>query len=352
MDRIARALVVEDNPAWQDILAELLADLGLSVDVAVDAATAVSALAHAPHRVAVVDLSLGPDDEGNMDGLKVLEAVRKQDPGCSALLLTGFATVELAVSALTEYGAYTCLRKETFRRAEFREVVGRILAAPPVPHSTHAATSAAQSDGVATASGTRVGRALLVEDDSGWRSILAELLGEIGFSARVCTSFGEALGRIRRERYDLAVVDLSLASSTLRDNRDGFRVLREARAEGVPAVVVSGLATPSDAERLYGEYAVFAVLEKQQFDRASFRAVAREAASAGESLPGEIGALTRREREVMELVVRGLTNKGIAREMIVSENTVKRYLKTIFVKLGVDSRAAAVAKAVQAGLGR
>ena len=46
----------------------------------------------------------------------------------------------------------------------------------------------------------------------------------------------------------------------------------------------------------------------------------------------------------MTLPVRGLTNKRIAREMVISENTVKRYLKSIFAKLDVDSRAAAVAK--------
>jgi DNA-binding NarL/FixJ family response regulator len=189
---VARALVVEDNPGWQEILAEILSDMGLEVDVASERAAASAATSASSHRIAVVDLSLRADDEGNQEGLQVLDMLGRDDPACSAVLLTGFATVEIAVAALKEYGAWTCLRKETFRRAEFKDVVRQILSQP------------------------------LAEDP--------------------------------------------------------------------------------------------------------------------------LAPLTPREREVMELLVQGLPNKGIAHEMVISENTVKRYLKSIFEKLDVDSRAAAVAK--------
>jgi DNA-binding NarL/FixJ family response regulator len=59
--------------------------------------------------------------------------------------------------------------------------------------------------------------------------------------------------------------------------------------------------------------------------------------------------LTSREREVLALLVQGLTNKEIAEALIITDNTVKRHLKAIFVKLAVNTRAAAVAKAVGAG---
>lgn len=187
-----RALVVEDNPGWQEILAEILSDMGLAVDVGADLPAASAHIAASGHRLAVVDLSLATEDEENQEGLQVLAALRENDPGCTAVLLTGFATVEIAVSALKEYGAWTCLRKEAFRRAEFKDVVRQILSQP------------------------------LAEDP--------------------------------------------------------------------------------------------------------------------------LSALTPREREVMELLAQGLPNKGIAHRMVISENTVKRYLKSIFEKLDVDSRAAAVAK--------
>jgi ATP/maltotriose-dependent transcriptional regulator MalT len=144
------------------------------------------------------------------------------------------------------------------------------------------------------------------------------------------------------------VADLSLANSLASGaNRDGFEVLAAAKAAGIPAIVVSGLATSADLERLYSEFEVYACLEKQRFERSGFAALVQEATSAGRAGRGEVARLTRREREVLELVVQGLTNKGIARALVISENTVKRYLKTIFEKLDVDSRAAAVAKALR-----
>jgi len=341
-----RALVVEDDRSWQQIVAEILTDIGLAVDVADSFDAAVVALRSAPHRLAVVDLSLGGPDHHNQDGLQVLESIRRQDPDCRAVLLTGFATVELAVSALAEHGAYTCLRKEAFRRAEFRQLVHRMLAlAPAAPVAVASDLAAVPSTTGGTDTEAAAGQVLLVEDDAGWRSILAELLTDAGLRPRPSLSYGEALGLLRREKFDAAVVDLSLASSTVPvGNRDGFEVLREVRSAGLPAVVVSGLATPADVERLYADFGIFACLEKQQFERTSFAGTVKEAMTAGQAGSGEIARLTRRERDVMALLARGLTNKGIAREMMISENTVKRYLKSIFEKLDVDSRAAAVAK--------
>ena len=282
-EELPRALVVEDDRSWQQIVTEILTDLGLAVDVADTLEAAVEALAAAPHRLAVVDLSLSGPDHRNRDGLAVLEAIRRQDPGCAAVLLTGFATVELAVSALTEYGALTCLRKESFRRAEFRQVVQRALALAPTPSPSPSgipqAAKEAQAPGRA-AEGARqtATQILVVEDDAGWRGILVELLADAGYRPRACPSYGEALGLLRREKFELAVVDLSLASSTTpagapagapAGNRDGFEVLRGTKSAGIPTVVVSGLATPADVERLYAEFGIFACLEKQQFERAA-----------------------------------------------------------------------------------
>lgn len=61
-------------------------------------------------------------------------------------------------------------------------------------------------------------------------------------------------------------------------------------------------------------------------------------------------ALSERELEVLRLVATGLGNRAIARQMFVSEATVKSHLNHAFGKLGVDNRTAAVAAARSAGL--
>ncbi|MDP3894267.1 response regulator transcription factor [Nocardioides sp.] len=57
--------------------------------------------------------------------------------------------------------------------------------------------------------------------------------------------------------------------------------------------------------------------------------------------------VTEREVEVLELLSRGLGNKEIARELFVSEATVKSHLSHIYTKLAVDTRAGAVAAAIE-----
>lgn len=60
--------------------------------------------------------------------------------------------------------------------------------------------------------------------------------------------------------------------------------------------------------------------------------------------------LTERELEVLESLVRGERNKEIARHLNVTERTVRAHLSTIYMKLNVDSRAQAVAVAMERGL--
>ncbi|GAA1614514.1 MULTISPECIES: response regulator transcription factor [Kribbella] len=60
--------------------------------------------------------------------------------------------------------------------------------------------------------------------------------------------------------------------------------------------------------------------------------------------------LAARERQVLELVAKGTSNRDIARELFISEATVKTHLSHVFTKLGVTDRAAAVAKGYDQGI--
>jgi DNA-binding NarL/FixJ family response regulator len=341
-----RALVVDDDNSWQQILSEILSDCGLEVDVASNVDDAALILKSQPHRLAVVDLSLSPNDHNNVDGLRVLDSIRRLDPNCRAILLTGFATVELAVAALTDYGAFTFLRKESFHRSQFRDIVYRILVSPPhLSAPTPASGTGSSSPAVKDASVPQKlpnEKALVVEDDAGWRSILEELLSDAGFQVRSCAGFGDAFGYLRKERFALAVIDLSLGNTFDTSNQDGYQLLSTTRADGIPSIVVSGITETEEIQRVYSEYAISAYIEKQTFDRAAFRRVIDETRLKSSS---ELNTLTDREREVLDLLAQGLTNKEIAEKLFITTNTVKRHLKAIFEKLDVHTRSAATAKA-------
>ena len=65
---------------------------------------------------------------------------------------------------------------------------------------------------------------------------------------------------------------------------------------------------------------------------------------------GKITALSEREIEVVQLLVQGKTNKEIARELFISEQTVKTHIARIYEKLSVSNRTEAVVKAFREGI--
>ncbi len=107
-------------------------------------------------------------------------------------------------------------------------------------------------------------------------------------------------------------------------------------------VVASGEAmiAPSMAAKLLTE---FRGGDADAPDKEDVVAEAKELMAGGESLSG-------REREVLQLVARGLSNKEVADTLYVSINTVKTHLKNILEKLHLKNRSQATAYAIRTGL--
>ena len=74
------------------------------------------------------------------------------------------------------------------------------------------------------------------------------------------------------------------------------------------------------------------------------------AATGAKASRPRVGALSERERQVLELASQGFHNDEIGRRLFISPKTVKTHLQNIYEKLGVSSRTEASVKARDAGL--
>jgi DNA-binding NarL/FixJ family response regulator len=201
---------------------------------------------------------------------------------------------------------------------------------------------------------------LLIADDhpvvrDGLRAMLdtqpdIDVVGEAGTGA-------EALSMVRSLRPDLVLMDLQMPEL------DGASATEQIRAEheDVQVVVLTTYDTDADISRAV-EAGATGYLLKDARREDLFNAV--RLAAQGESVlsPGVASrvlgrmrapaeeALSSREIEVLGAVARGLSNREVARELHVSEATIKTHLLHVFAKLGVDDRTAAVTVALERGI--
>lgn len=164
-----------------------------------------------------------------------------------------------------------------------------------------------------------------------------------------------ALAAVSEHRPDVVLMDLSLGAG----QPGGAAVTAAVRAlpQRPEVLVLTTYDTESDILRALEAGARGYLLKDAPPDElfAGIRATARgetvlapsvAATLVRRSTPGAT-TITEREVEVLELLSRGLGNKEMARELFVSEATVKSHLSHIYTKLGVDTRAGAVAAAIE-----
>lgn len=363
-----RALLVEDDSSWAEILTELLQDLHFTVTHGSTYEEGLRALHNGPYDLALLDVSLVSANHENRAGIQILQQLRLYYPHLPAIVLTGHATVDLAIQALSDLKVSDFLRKERFDRIHFQNVVQRIVGSmtqQPVPPTQIIPVALSSPSGTPQlAIKPLAAHVLVVEDQLEWQSIYEDLLAEIGAEMKIAISYGEAHGLLRREKFDVAIVDLNLISNSKRkSNRDGFHLLRLTQTLQLPTIVVSGLGDPNTIDHAYEKHEIFAFLEKEGFHRTIFQNTLREAITKPLSAKtlnksvlsienSPIAKLTPRQREVLNLLASGMTNSQIAKELVVTVNTVKKHVLAIFSTLEVNTRAAAAGIAARYGLGK
>jgi DNA-binding NarL/FixJ family response regulator len=199
-------------------------------------------------------------------------------------------------------------------------------------------------------------RVLIADDHAvvrqGLRSFLdlqddIEVVGEAADGA-------EALAAAERLAPDVVLIDLVMP------NVDGIEAIRGLR-ERVPDARAIVLSSFVDDEKLFPAVRAGAAgyLLKDVQPRDLVEAI-RTVHGGGALLHPRVASrvleelvtdpLTPREREVLSLIGRGMANKVIARELSLSEKTVKAHVSSILAKLGVTDRTQAALYAVRAGL--
>jgi two-component system response regulator DevR len=204
-------------------------------------------------------------------------------------------------------------------------------------------------------------RIFLLDDHEVVRQGIAELLDDVEDFEIVgeAGTVAEALPRILAARPNVAVLDMRLPDGS------GIDLCREVRSslpdtycliltsyDDQDAVLASVLAGASGYIRKEVRAAGLVDAIRQAAMGRSLidpGLIAKVMQSAREISPGDqqLGTLTEREREVLDLVAEGLTNKQIGERMFLSDKTVKNYVSSLLAKLGMERRTQAAVFATE-----
>ena len=183
----------------------------------------------------------------------------------------------------------------------------------------------------------------LIDDDEAVRTSLALLIGTVGLRVQAWADPQAFLAGFDRQGIGAIVLDVRMPGIS------GLAVLDQLVAQGVdqPVIMLTGHGTVEMCRRAFKAGAA-EFLEKPVDDESLLEALqaavrthvkSRERHQADRAARERFAQLSVREREVLGLIVTGLTNKEIGRALDLSPRTVETHRANLFAKLGVDSLA-------------
>jgi two-component system, NarL family, nitrate/nitrite response regulator NarL len=196
------------------------------------------------------------------------------------------------------------------------------------------------------------GTILIVDHDDASRLTAVQVAIRLGYDARPTDTGNELLERLGRDRPALAIVEVELSGQS---GLDVMRQLHEAFGSDLPVILVSAERTAA-LDRTAGlmlgadDYLVKPLDSGELLER-----VKRSLRRSGPDPANGNGTrdeprLSPREREILALLAEGRTQSQIATSLVISSKTVATHIQHILGKLGVHTRAQAVALAFRRGL--
>lgn len=183
----------------------------------------------------------------------------------------------------------------------------------------------------------------LIDDDAAVREALALLIGTVGLRVDSWADPLDFLARFDRQAIGAIVLDVRMPGI------GGLALLQQLVAQGVdqPVIMLTGHGTVEMCRRAFKAGAA-EFLEKPVDDELLLEALqnavrqhvrSRERQQADRASRERYAQLSEREREVLGLIVEGLTNKEIGRALGLSPRTVETHRANLFDKLAADSLA-------------
>jgi DNA-binding NarL/FixJ family response regulator len=188
---------------------------------------------------------------------------------------------------------------------------------------------------------------LIVDDDPSVRVAIAMMLSDAGYITREAETGRDALRAARLSPPALVLLDVNIPGLC---GYEVCRLLREEFGEHLPIVFVSGERTAT-FDRVAGlliganDYVVKPFAEDELLARVQALLGRRHAPSTRVA-----SCLTARELEILRLLSAGLAPDEIAQRLVISPKTVGAHIEHVYLKLGVQTRAQAVAAAYRGQL--